>query len=159
MFGILVMLFAGAFIQPVCAEEIPLPIMDCTVEYANGFFDAYSGAPDHGDTTVLDLKKLMAEKRHSQLTFKAVDKRRSTDYIIVECPLKVVKTKQTMEKKPQFWSCRLEGTDSAAAFNRSRFDIHVTGKESWIVYYTLEVDGVAEGVLVMSAKPHAVSKR
>lgn len=124
-----------------------IPVLECTVEHADGFFNAYSVHPKPGDTLTLDVKKLLADKRSRMLKFG-----KGGLYISTAGPFKLAFAKD--EGKLQ--SCKLIGSEGTGLMkSTSRIDIHppnAAGTRPWKVYYVAERDGLVQAVIVFTAK-------
>lgn len=137
------------------AEDAQFPVLDCTVECAYGFFDAYSAPPSQSDTCTLNLQQLQREVPNGTIQFERKQKRTGPDYVCVVTPLAV----EHQEGKTNFaeFSARLVTSENANKVQqRSRLDI-TRNRKLWTIYYTYEVGGVTTGVVVMTGKARKLS--
>jgi hypothetical protein len=70
-------------------EPLSFPLLNCTVKFADGYFDAYSAPPSPGDTAQLDFNSFLqtrADNDNKSFDFKATRRRLNMS------PLSILKT-------------------------------------------------------------------
>ena len=152
-----------ACIAPVHADECPVPVLDCTVQCAHGYFSTYTHAPVKDDKVVLDLRKYMLVGKNDLKSESTMLQFSSGAQAVVELPLKETRIdlnpgKRTdKEHYSDEISCRFESsTRRGTQLYGTRIDVRHLKDQDWQVFYTYELDGVTMGSIVMTGTRHPV---
>ena len=83
---VLLAVVTASLIGSVAQSEERYPVLGCSVDSGYGYFSSYSMSPGKGDTTELDLTKLL----HERSTISFATTRNDKPYVPAEEPFKVI---------------------------------------------------------------------